>query len=385
MEPVENHTPAAAEVASAQDGEIRVTVGGSWSLRGRLPRAEVIESALRASRGPARVVVSAAALGSWDSSLVAYVLAVRELVTRGGAVCDVAGLPATVRRVIDEVPVEVAPSAAASSTPSFRPVSATRRLGEFTHRQLDTLHGHTHFFGECVQALARVVLRPHAFRWGDGFEQMRRCGADALPIVGLISALVGVIMAFVAALQLRQFGADIFVADLVGLAVFREMGPMMAAIVLTGRTGAAFAAEIGNMVLGEEVDALETFGVRPVDFLVAPRLFALLLMMPLLAVYADFLGVIGGMLVAQGVLDISPPAFFSQLQTAVRPLDLWTGLIKSVVFGAIVAYSGCFRGMRAGRSSVAVGEATTGAVVMGILGIIIADALFTVIFSIVGW
>ncbi len=375
--------PAQARVQVHDDGVVRLELSGAWRLRGPLPRASRVRRMLHraARRGSARLAFVPVDLGAWDTSLAVYVIAVREIAGRYAIACDLAGLPPQLARLVEEGDVRPAP--AAVSRP--RRKLLTTRLGEWTHRMVDGLHAHTHFYGECVQALVRVVLRPHAFRWGDAIEQMRRCGAAALPIVGLISALVGVIMAFVAALQLRQFGADIFVADLVGLAVFREMGPMMAAIVLTGRTGAAFAAELGNMVLGEEVDALETFGVRPVDFLVAPRLLALVLMMPLLAIYADFLGVIGGAIVAQSVLDIVPAAYFGEMQTAIGLSDIGTGLIKSVVFGWIVAYSGCFRGMRAGRSSVAVGEATTGAVVMGILIIIIADAGFTIVFSFLGW
>jgi len=363
---------------------VHVTLSGAWRLRGRVPRIDKVQRALGAVRGgrDARLVLETGSLDAWDSSLVVFVLALRELAAHRGLTCDLSALPEGVRTLVDEVPS--GPAAAAPGEVPPRKLFTTR-LGERTHLLMSEVHAHMHFFGECVQALVRVVVRPRSFRWAEGFEQMRRCGSAALPIVGLISALVGVIMAFVAALQLRQFGADIFVADLVGLVVFREMGPMMAAIVLTGRTGAAFAAELGNMVLGEEVDALETFGVRPVDFLVAPRLLALLLMMPFLALYADFLGVLGGAFVAQGVLDIVPAAYFAELQTAIGLSDIGTGLIKSVVFGGIVAYSGCFRGMRAGRSSVAVGDATTGAVVMGILLIIIADAVFTVIFSTLGW
>lgn len=377
-----NQSPGPDEVATAdvrvEHGTLRIVVGGVWRQRGALPGLDLLRRSL-ASAGAvsSRVAIVPEGLTSWDSSLAVYVIAVRELVAPQGGAVDLGAMPIALRQLVEEVVISAGPK-----TPYKL---LTTRLGEQTHRLLDAGHEHFHFFGECIQALVRVVLQPHRFRWGDALEQMRRCGAAALPIVGLISALVGVIMAFVAALQLRQFGADIFVADLVGLAVFREMGPMMAAIVLTGRTGAAFAAELGNMVLGEEVDALKTFGVRPVDFLVAPRMLALLLMMPLLAIYADFLGIVGGMLVAQAVLDIVPAAFFAEMQTAVALTDIGTGLIKSLAFGWIVAYSGCFRGMRAGRSSVEVGEATTGAVVMGILLIIVADAAFAVVFSFLGW
>ena len=206
----------------------------------------------------------------------------------------------------------------------------------------------------------------------------------ALPIVSLISLLTGLIMAYQAAVQLRQFGADIFVADLVGLAVVREMGPMMAAVVLAGRTGAAFAAQIGNMKAGEEIDALETLGIAPVEFLVLPRMVALTLMMPLLALYANCLGVLGGMIVSASVLDIPPSAYWIETQSIIDLSDVSSGLVKSVVFGVIVAAAGCLRGMQCERSAAGVGRAATSAVVTGILLIITADAIFAVLYNVLG-
>lgn len=206
----------------------------------------------------------------------------------------------------------------------------------------------------------------------------------ALPIVSLISLLVGLIMAYQAAVQLRQFGADIYVADLVGLAVVREMGPMMAAVIMAGRTGAAFAATIGNMKAGEEIDALESLGILPIDFLVMPRLIALGVMMPLLAIYANLLGVLGGMLVAKTVLEIPPSAYWVEMQTIVDLSDISTGLIKAVVFGLLIGFSGCLRGLQADRSAAGVGRAATSAVVTGILMVIVADAVFAVVFNILG-
>jgi phospholipid/cholesterol/gamma-HCH transport system permease protein len=192
-------------------------------------------------------------------------------------------------------------------------------------------------------------------------------------------------MAYQAAVQLRQFGADIYVADLVGLSVVREMGPMMAAIILAGRTGAAFAATLGNMRANEEVDALEALGISPVQFLVLPRLVALVCMMPLLALYANCVGILGGMVVAAGVLDIPPSAYWIETQSIVDLSDVNSGLIKSVAFGVLIGLSGCLRGLQAERSAVGVGRAATSAVVTGILLIIIADALFAVVFNMLGW
>lgn len=206
-----------------------------------------------------------------------------------------------------------------------------------------------------------------------------------LPIVGLISFLVGIIMAYQGAVQLRQFGADVYVADLVGLSVVREMGPMMAAIVLAGRTGAAFAATLATMKANEEIDALETLGVTPIDFLVMPRLAALFIMMPLLAVYSNFLGISGGMVISWTILDIPTSLYWAETKTIIDLSDLSTGLIKAATFGLIIGLSGCLRGLKSDRSAAGVGQAATSAVVTGILLIIVSDAVYAVIFNALGW
>jgi len=206
-----------------------------------------------------------------------------------------------------------------------------------------------------------------------------------LPIVGLISFLVGIIMAYQGAVQLRQFGADVYVADLVGLSVVREMGPMMAAIVLAGRTGAAFAATLATMKANEEIDALETLGVTPIDFLVMPRLAALFVMMPLLAVYSNFLGILGGMVISWSILDIPTSLYWAETKTIIDLSDLSTGLIKAATFGLIIGLSGCLRGLKSDRSAAGVGQAATSAVVTGILLIIVSDAVYAVIFNALGW
>jgi phospholipid/cholesterol/gamma-HCH transport system permease protein len=214
---------------------------------------------------------------------------------------------------------------------------------------------------------------------------MQEAGAEALPIVSLISFLVGVILAFIGAIQLSQFGAQIYVANLVGLAMTREMGAMMTAIIMAGRTGAAFAAQLGTMTVNEEVDALRTAGISPVEFLVLPRLIALTMMMPVLALYADFVGIIGGAVVSIGLLDISVTQFYEQSSIALGPLDFVLGLIKAGVYGVMVALAGCYYGMRSGRSAAAVGNAVTSAVVMGILMIIVSSAIMTVLYNRLGY
>jgi phospholipid/cholesterol/gamma-HCH transport system permease protein len=256
------------------------------------------------------------------------------------------------------------------------------RLGTGALKQMDAGVAIVQFIGDASLSLVKAVGQPKRFRWRDCVAEMQQCGPGALPIVGLISFLVGVIMAFQAAIQLRQFGADIFVADLVGLVVVREMGPMMAAIMLSGRTGAAFAAQIGNMKANEEVDALETIGISPIDFLVLPRLLALGIMMPLLTIYADAVGVLGGLFIAATMLDIPATSYWLETQQRLGLEDITSGLVKSVVFGLLVGLAGCLRGLQCGHSSGAVGKATTSAVVTGIFLIIVADAIFSVIYNV---
>jgi phospholipid/cholesterol/gamma-HCH transport system permease protein len=229
-----------------------------------------------------------------------------------------------------------------------------------------------------------MLRHPRRFRFRDCLNHMYATGAAALPIIGVVSFLVGMIVGFQSAIQLRQFGGDIFMVSLVGLSVVREMGPMMAAVVLTGRTGAAFAAHLGNMVLGEEVDALRTLGISPIDFLVAPRLVALVAMMPLLALYADLLGILGGLSVAIFSLDLQAPTFWQEIRRVVGLSDLNVGLMKSVVFAFLIGLSGCQRGLASDRTSSGVGAAATSAVVAGILLIVLADALFGKVFETLG-
>jgi phospholipid/cholesterol/gamma-HCH transport system permease protein len=216
---------------------------------------------------------------------------------------------------------------------------------------------------------------------------LQECGVDALPIVSLINILVGLILAFVGAVQLLQFGAQIFVADLVGIAITREMAAIMTGIIMAGRTGAAFAARLGTMTVNEEVDALKTMAISPIDFLVLPRMLALAIMMPLLCLYADFLGIVGGLIVGVGMLDITFTQYVLQTQNAIGLNNFFLGIFKGFVFGilvAMVAISGCLRGMQCGRSASAVGAATTSAVVTAIVLIIVTDAIFAVISNVLG-
>lgn len=241
------------------------------------------------------------------------------------------------------------------------------------------------FIGEVTLSFGRLLKHKAYFRMVDFQEALAEVGPRALPIVTLISFLVGLILAFVGAMQLKQFGAQIFVANLVGIAMAREMGAMMTGIIMAGRTGASYAARLGTMQVNEEVDALRTNGIEPMDFLVLPRVLALLIMIPLLAVYSIAIGIVGGMSIGVTMLDLSPIEYWRQTIEAVPLNHFWAGLIKSVVFACVIGIAGCYHGLRCGRSSESVGRATTVAVVSAIVFIIITDSLLTVVYDVIGF
>jgi len=239
------------------------------------------------------------------------------------------------------------------------------------------------FIGESLIGFLKFLTGRASYRRRDLIKIMQDCGVRALPIVTVINLLVGMILGFVGAIQLKMFGAEIYVADLVGVGMVRIMSAIMTGIIMAGRTGAAFAAQLGTMQVNEEIDALRTLGVPPMEFLVVPRMAALILMMPFLCVYADLMGVLGGGLVGVS-MGITPSEYIAQTRGAIGLTHFWIGLFHSVVFGALVALSGCLRGMQCGRSAADVGDATTSAVVTGIVSIIVATAVITVVCNVLG-
>ena len=249
---------------------------------------------------------------------------------------------------------------------------------EFVSRLARTVE----FTGEIVLGLRDALLAPRRIRWRAAWLYMQRCGYEALPIVSLISFLMGLITAFQAATQLRQFGADIYVANLVGLSITRELGPLMTAIIASGRSGAAFAAEIGTMRVSEEVDALTAMGLDRTRFLVTPKVLALLFMLPCLTLFADLVGILGGLAVAMASLDIPAVVYFRQMKAYMAMWDVTQGLVKSIVFALLIAGIGCMRGFEARESAESVGRTTTAAIVSGIFAIVCADAIFTVLFNV---
>jgi len=260
-------------------------------------------------------------------------------------------------------------------------LSEIKKLGTLSIQLWSKVISIAEFTGQAMLSLGRFCRGKARFRARDFWSIVQDCGVSALPIVSLISFLIGMILAFVGNVQLANFGASLYVADLVGIAMVREMGVVMTAIIMSGRTGAAFAAQLGSMNANEEIDALRTFGFDPFDFLVLPRMLALILMMPLLTLYANLVGILGGMLVGVAV-NIPTVLYWNQTVAAVDLTNCFLGVFKSVFFGVIIAMSGCLQGMHAGNSSAAVGEATTRAVVASITGIIVLDSAFAAIFTI---
>jgi phospholipid/cholesterol/gamma-HCH transport system permease protein len=237
------------------------------------------------------------------------------------------------------------------------------------------------FVGESALALLGSVRHPSRMRWRPILFNLRTAGVDALPIVGLLSFLLGVVVAYQGAAQLRLYGANIFVADLVGLSMLREFAPLIAAIIIAGRSGSAYAAQIGTMAVTEEIDAMRTIGIEPLDLLVLPKVIALMMALPLLTVFADALGVVGGMLMAQTQLGVSFNEFLDRFVRAVSPTDFMVGICKAPVFAAIIAVVGCFQGFRTQGGADSVGRQTTRSVVQSIFMVIVADALFSMAFS----
>jgi phospholipid/cholesterol/gamma-HCH transport system permease protein len=380
--------PAAADAAQWQvdvdpsaDNTVRVRLAGSWRLQDRLPAAAQVYDQVEARGGVRRVVLDAEQLSGWDSGFLTFLVKLQQLIAKAGLEIDPSRLPQGVQRLLrlaSAVPERAGTRRGAVTD------SILARIGKATRQHADGGVEAIRFLGEVTLSFGRLLSGRARFRRGDLFLVMQEVGVQALPIISLISFLVGVILAFMGAIQLTQFGAQIYVANLVGIGMAREMAAMMVGIILAGRTGAAFAAQLGTMQVNEEIDALRTLGFSPMDFLVLPRMLALILMTPLLCLYADLMGIAGGVLIGVTMLDLPPITYLQQTQGAIRLTDFTGGLIKSLVYGAVVAVVGCLRGLQCGRSSAAVGLATTSAVVTSIVFIIVSMAILTVIYNVLG-
>jgi phospholipid/cholesterol/gamma-HCH transport system permease protein len=373
-------TTAACAISFSRPSEatLLVRLSGKCSIAAGLPSAVEIEKTLETGPQGQRIDFDADGLTSWDSSLLTFLLKLGDFCAQHGITFNEQGLPQGVTRLLalaKAVPEQKDARRKAAREPFLD------RIGNSALHYSQSATEMLAFIGAVFLAFLELFRGKARFRRCDLTLFIQECGVAALPIVSLISILVGLILAFVGAIQLRMFGAQIYVADLVGLGMAREMGAMMTAIIMAGRTGAAFAAQLGTMQVNEEIDALETLGISPIEFLVLPRMLALVMMLPLLCLYADFMGILGGGLVGMGMLDLSPLEYFHETRDAVRLIDFSAGIFKSAVFGVLVALAGCLRGLQCGRSSSAVGLAATSAVVTGIVWIVVADATLTVLYD----
>ena len=363
------------------DDTLAVRLEGTWTVEEGLPSAAEVARQVESNPGIRRITFDTQSLTDWDSSLLTFLIRVKDQCSQGTAVLDEAGLPPGARRLLalaSEVPERQGARKEEVREGFFARVGKSALATHESAREMLT------FVGEATLAFLKFLAGKASFRRSDLTLLMQECGFQALPIVSLISLLVGMILGFLGAIQLRMFGAEIYVADLVGIGMVRMMSPIMTGIIMAGRTGAAFAAQLGSMQANEEIDALKTLGVSPMEFLVIPRMVALILMMPLLCVYADLVGIVGGLIVGVGMMDISFPEYVTQTRGAVTLTHFWIGIFQSIVFGVLVALAGCLRGMQCGRSASAVGDATTSAVVTGIVAIIVATAIITFVCNILG-
>ncbi len=362
----------------AADATLVIRVGGSWSLRSTHPPVSDVE---RQVVSASRISFDARELQGWDSSILTFLTKVTELCRQRGLAMDRSGLPPGIRRLLELA--EAVPERKDALRQAKRP-PLFERIGNTT---LATGRGATAmlgFLGETTLTIGKFSRRKARYRGFDLSLLIQQCGAEALPIVTLISFLVGVILAFVGAVQLKKFGGQIYIADLVAIGIMRDMGAMMTAIIMAGRTGAAFAAEIGTMKVTQEIDALRASGFSPMEFLVLPRVIGLTLMMPLLCLYSDLVGMLGGAAIGVGMLDLSWTVYFQQSANALTLTDVFGGVFKSAVYGLLVALSGCLRGLQCGDSASAVGDAATSAVVTGIVAVVTACGVFAVVFYILG-
>lgn len=377
-----DHDQKAAELSFTREGTEKLVfhLSGNWKLGVSLPSVDAVKEQLEAVPTVHQAAFETQNLSGWDTGLLTFLTKIFAQCSERNVELEKDGLPPGVQRLL----------ALASAVPertgdrkSDIPISFLERLGEwsisFRQANLELLT----FVGEVFVAFIALLSGKARFRSSDLLATIQECGVQALPIVSLISFLIGLILAFIGAIQLKIFGAQVYVASLVGIGMVRALAAVMTGIIMAGRTGSSFAAQLGTMQVNEEIDALRTLSISPYEFLVLPRMLALFLMMPLLSLYADLMGILGGMVIGVFFLDLNLMEYFNKTVEAVTLNDIGVGLFSAAVFGILVALAGCLRGMQCKRSASAVGEATTSAVVTGIVGIVVATAIITVICNVI--
>ena len=370
---------AGFEMTSIGSDVCELRLSGDWAEGRGSADFNKLKAGL-ASHDPHHLSVDGSKLGQWDSILVSFLLQCYNHCRERKIKFDTQHMPEGVTKLLHvatAVDTYKAPEEPRQSwLASFHP---TQLLGSAKASLKENLG----FIGELATALVRLLSGKATTRFSDFRNFCYQAGPDAFGIISLTSVLVGMILAYLGAVQLQQFGAEIYVANLVMIGMLREMGVLMTAVVMAGRTGAAYAAQLGTMQTNEEIDAITTMGVSPVEFLVVPRVLALIVIMPLLTIYANVLGIVGGGIVAGG-MGISPLQYISQSESAISLTHIMVGVLKSVVFAVLIAVAGCRAGINSGRSSAAVGQAATAAVVTAIVYLIVADAAINIFFQQLG-
>jgi phospholipid/cholesterol/gamma-HCH transport system permease protein len=363
--------------------DLLVGLAGDWVAQAGLPGFGLVESGFAAG-GPGAVKAmefQTAGLGRWNSGLMSFIVKCFELCKQKNVEFRSQTLPAGVSALLQLA--EAVPEKKDAARSAVRP-PFLERLGLPAVSAFSGALGMITFGGESLLAFFKLSQRKAQFRWADAFLVMQECGPKALGIVALINFLIGMILAFMGATQLQRFGASIYTADLVAIATVREMAPIMTGIIMCGRTGAAFAAQLGTMKVNQEIEAFRTFGFSPSEFLVLPRLIALIAMMPILVLFANLISILGGFFVSTLMLHVTPTLYLNRTVDTISMTTFLLSIFKGTYFGVVVALTGCLRGMQCGTSAAAVGLATTSAVVTGITWIIASDGVFAVICNALG-
>jgi phospholipid/cholesterol/gamma-HCH transport system permease protein len=373
--------PASVDYTQPAADCLQIRLAGGWTLKDGIPSIDEFNRRI-AGKPPIRQIrFDGRDITRWDTSLLAFLMRIIGQARQQGMAPELDGLPDGVRRLLD-LAAAVPPKQETGRHEAQ--VSVITRIGAVTLEYLQGAPEMARFLGEVMLSFGRLLRGKAQFRRADLLLIIQDVGPQALPIVSLISFLVGLIVAYMGAVQLAQFGAQIYIANLVSIGMVREMGALMTGIIMAGRTGAAFAAQLGTMQVNEEIDAFRTLGISPMDFLVMPRMLALIFVMPLLTLYSDLVGMLAGLFVANTAFDIGTFEYYHQTVHSLDLRQFAVGVSKGTTYGILIAFAGCLRGIQCGRSAQAVGQATTSAVVTSILFIVVAASLLTIIYQQLG-
>ncbi|MDR0444865.1 MAG: ABC transporter permease [Puniceicoccales bacterium] len=368
------HPPLLRYHRSSQGPAVTLSISGTWTLWDSIPPWEETQLYLQQAELPEKSIIELDShnLEKWDSVFLAFIRKLRELCRQNRWQLHEKQLPESISKILDGI---------VPKTSTFQHSHTSFSFSKVLKLTFQPFHHILDFIGRLYLSCGNFLRGQVVFQWHDFCTCLQQVTVEALPIVTLISFLIGLILTFVSLIQLDKFGAGIYVADLVGLAMTREMGCLTIGIIMSGRTGAAFAATLGTMKVNEEIDALETFQIPSIDFLVVPRIIATIIAMPCLCIFADFIGIFSGFCVAWNTADIHPLLYLAQTKHALTPMNLFIGIFKSTFFGLIISVVGCYYGLRCEKDTSAVGTATTSAVVAGITWIIASDAVFAIILA----